>query len=76
MQRNQSGSDDRARRARALRRVQFGLFALVVGLVAFRLTNDDLAPADESALFGLTAAAGLLIGVLERYRAGLAKRPR
>ncbi|MFE5853603.1 hypothetical protein ACFQ61_10370 [Streptomyces sp. NPDC056500] len=76
MHRGQSEPDDRIRRARALRRVQLVLFALVVVLVAFRIMNDDLASADESALFGLTAVAGLLIGVLERYRAGLAKRPR
>ncbi|MCM2392160.1 hypothetical protein [Streptomyces albipurpureus] len=68
--------DDRARRAVALRRVQIALLGLVVALVAVRISTDDLGSDTESALFGLTASAGLLIGALERYRAGLAKRPR
>jgi hypothetical protein len=71
-----SNADGHGPRAVTIRWIQVVLFGVVVLLVGFRIWEREHGCGSSSIVFGLMAAPALSIGVLEHFRANVAKRSR
>ncbi|MET7899895.1 hypothetical protein [Streptomyces mirabilis] len=76
MRTSDSNADGHGRRAVVIRWIQVVLFGVVVLLVGFRIWEREHGGGSSSIVFGVMATSALSIGVLERYRANVAKRSR
>ncbi|MBB4980905.1 MULTISPECIES: hypothetical protein [Streptomyces] len=76
MRKRDSNADGHGQRAVAIRWIQVVPFGVVVLLFGFPIWEREHSGGSSSIVFGLMTASASSIGMLERYRANVAKRSR